>query len=376
MNRQLIALFILLCPSFIRAQVADTFLLKYAASKYDTIECTRIIRFDSKRSLYHVQDFYANGRMQMDAFYSSFDRNTKEGWQCNYRTNTKQGPYTAWHDNGQVAFTGNFRNGLASGRCRSWYPNGNPEADEGRRRGRLHGRVKYWTGQGEPEHDLKFRQGINRKPGKATYPYLTNLPAAYDRDTLIKWPLIIYLHGGSQRGTDLKKLYDSGIPDQVYRGRAFPFIIISPLGPLHLRFSTNDWFPDFFREITGKYRIDTTRIYLTGHSLGGNGTWYLAAKYPDRFAAIAPMSGFTSESIYIDRNIGNLMKIPLWAFHGKLDDVVPVEETERIIKRIRDIHPDMRYTAFPDDGHAINWLVYPGEDLYEWFLTKQRKHYP
>lgn len=360
--------FLLTNPEIIRAQVVDTFLLKYPASKNDTLVYKRMIRFDQEQKLYHVRDYYPNGKIQMEAGYSSFDRNIKEGWQCNYRTNTKEGLYKEWWENGQVKFSGNFKNGLATGRCQSWYRNGRIEADEGRLKGQLHGRVRYWSEQGDPEHDLNFRHGVNQNPKVVTYPYLPCLPKAYDADTVKKWPLIIYLHGGSQRGTNLKRLYDSGIPDQIYRGREFPFIIISPLCPLHLRWSTDDWFENFFSDITKKYRIDTTRIYLTGLSLGGNGTWYLAAKYPEKFSAIAPISGFTSESDYIDNNINKLIGIPIWAFHGRIDDVVPFEETERLIKRLEGKNQDLKFTAEPEAGHGIAWMVYPGEELYEWFL--------
>ncbi|MCX6223698.1 MAG: dienelactone hydrolase family protein [Bacteroidia bacterium] len=354
----------------VQAQVIDTFLLKYAASKNDTILYKRIIRFDERKKSYYVRDYYPTGQIQMEAHYSSFDKNIKEGWQCNYHSNTKQSFYQEWYENGQLKFSGRFKNGRATGRCQWWYGNGQREADEGRLNGQLHGRVRYWTEQGDPELDLKFKHGVNQNPKKVSYPYLPYLPKDYNTDTLKRWPLIIYLHGGSQRGTNLKKLYDSGIPDQIYRGREFPFIIISPLCPLHLRWSTDDWFENFFNEITCKYRIDTTRIYLTGLSLGGNGTWYIAEKYPEKFAAIAPISGFTSETDYIGKNINKLFEMPIWAFHGRTDDVVPFEETERIVKILEGNNKDLKFTAEPAVGHWMHWIVYPGDELYEWFLTK------
>ena len=372
MKFRILVLLAILSPGFIHAQDVDTFLLKYAVSKYDTIVYKRIIQFDKGQKLYHVRDYFETGKIQMDAYYSSFDRNIKEGWQCNYRTNTKQGMYKEWWGNGQIKFSGRFKNGLATGRCQWWYGNGRIEADEGRLKGQLHGRVRYWTEQGDLENDFRFRHGENQNPRKVSYPYLPYLPKDYNTDSLKRWPLIIYLHGGSQRGTDLTKLYDSGIPDQIYRGRAFPFVIISPLCPLHLRWTTDDWFGNFFREITGKYRIDTTRVYLTGLSLGGNGTWYIAEKYPEKFAAIAPISGFTGETDYIEKNINKLIDMPIWAFHGKIDDVVPFEETERMVKKLEGKNRNLKFTAEPEMGHGINWIVYPGEELYDWFLKFQR----
>lgn len=373
MKYRILTLLLFFSTGLARAQVMDTFLLKYATSKNETILYKRIIQFDKSKNSYHVRDYYENGQIQMDAYYRSFDKTIKEGWQCNYSTNTKQGLYEQWYENGQIEFSGRFNNGLATGRCQSWYVNGQMEADEGRLNGKLHGRVRYWTERGDPEHDLYFKHGVNQHPKKVSYPYLTYLPKGYDTDTFKEWPLIIYLHGGSQRGTDIKRLYDSGIPDQIYRGREFPFIVISPLCPSHLRWSTDDWFENFFNEIIDKYRIDTTRVYLTGASLGGEGTWYLAERYTDKFAAIAPMCGFTSASDYIEKNVHRLMDIPIWAFHGKSDDVVPFEETERIVKKLEGKNRNLRFTADPGVGHGIHWMVYPGKELYDWFLTKRRR---
>jgi predicted peptidase len=202
---------------------------------------------------------------------------------------------------------------------------------------------------------------------------LSYTPKDYNRDTLKRWPLIIYLHGGSRRGTDLIKLYADGIPDQLYRGREFPFIIIAPQCPEHIRWSTDNWFENLYKEVNDKYRIDTNRVYLTGFSLGGAGTWYIAAKYPDKFAVIAPMSGFTSHMDYIDNNIDMLIDMPIWAFHGKIDNVVPFEETERIIKKLDGKNKDLRFSVEPEVGHWINWLVYPNQELYDWFLKYDKR---
>jgi len=138
--------------------------------------------------------------------------------------------------------------------------------------GQLDGKVKHWTEQGKLQFDLSFDHGLNQNPKDVQYRYLSYTPKEYNTDTLKKWPLIIYLHGGSRRGTDLKKLYADGIPDQLYRGREFPFIIIAPQCPEHIRWSTDNWFENLYKEVNDKYRIDTNRVYLTGFSLGGAGT--------------------------------------------------------------------------------------------------------
>jgi predicted peptidase len=247
------------------------------------------------------------------------------------------------------------------------------EAKENWLNGQLHGKVKYWTKEGDLQFNLTFNHGLNQNPKDVHYQYLRYLPKNYKTDTLKKWPLIIYLHGGSDRGNDLNKLYSSGIPDQIFRGREFPFIIISPQCPEHIRWSTDNWFENFFEEVTGRYRIDTNRVYLTGFSLGGSGTWYLAAKYPDKFAAIAPISGFTSHMDFIDDNIDKLSNIPIWAFHGKIDNVVPFEETERIIIKLTGKNNELKFTIEPGVGHWIHWLIYPNQELYDWFLKHDKQ---
>jgi pimeloyl-ACP methyl ester carboxylesterase len=355
------------------AQESETFILRHALSKKETVVYKRVIRFIKRRNLYQVKDYFESGQIQMAAFYSSFDKNIKEGIQCNYRSNTKEGRYAEWYRDGRIAFRANFENGLMNGPCTSWYENGKKEAAENWRRGQLHGRARYWTEKGKLQFDLMFDHGLNKAPKAVHYRYLSWLPKGYGADAAKKWPLVIYLHGGSGRGSDLNKLYADGVPDQIYRGRDFPFVVAAPQCPEHIRWSTEDWFEAFYREVTDKYQIDRDRVYLTGVSLGGAGTWYLAEKYADKFAAIAPMSGFTSHMDYIGENIDRLIGMPIWAFHGKIDVVVPFEETERVVNMLEGKNRDMRFSVEPDVGHWIHWLVYPGQELYDWFLKHTRR---
>jgi pimeloyl-ACP methyl ester carboxylesterase len=370
-----IAIIISLIFSFglLKAQEIDTSFLHYVVSKGDTIIFKRIIQSDKNNNLLHVKDYFENGQIQMDAFYSSFDKHIKEEYQCNYYSNVKTGQYLEWYPNGQIEYSGNYKKGLRNGLCVSWYDNGQKEAEENWVNGQLQGEVKYWRLDGKLQFDLKFNHGLNQNPKNVDYQYLPYLPKDYNKDTLKVWPVIIYLHGGSDRGSNLNKLYSQGIPDQIYRGREFPFVIFSPQCPEHIRWSTDNWFENFYNDIKTKYRIDTNKIYLTGMSLGGSGTWYLATKYPTIFAAIAPMSGFTSHMDFIDDNIDKLATIPIWAFHGKVDNVVPFEETERIIKKLEGKNKDLRFTAEPNIGHWIHWVVYPNQELYDWFLKHDKR---
>jgi pimeloyl-ACP methyl ester carboxylesterase len=354
------------------APQTDTFLVQRSLSASKAIAYVRNVRFDEKDRLYHVRDFFENGQIQMEATYSSIDKQVKEDYQCNYRANTKEGDYREWYENGNLRYVGHFRHGLENGWCSEFSQNGHVEAEAVWKDGKLNGTARFWPEEGKPPLVLEFKNGVNQIPRKVKYEYIVHTPKHYVDFSEKQWPMIIYLHGGSDRGSDLKKVYSSGVPDQIYRGREFPFIVVAPQCPALLRWSTDDWFGTFFKEVTTKYRVDKNRVYLTGVSLGGEGTWYLAAKYPDLFTAIAPISGFTSRTTLIDKNVGKLAGLPIWAFHGELDLVVPVEETMRIIEQLKDRNPKLKFTIEPNVGHWMHWSVYPGDELYDWFLKHDK----
>ncbi len=372
--KQVATILILILTSIgLRAQRIDTFHLRYPVSKNDTVIYKRIIENLDDKNLIHVRDYYPNGQIQMEAYYSNFDKNIKEGLQCNYRTNTKEEKYREWSKNGQPIYAANYKNGLRDGLAVSWYKSGIKESEKFWRNAQLNGSCKYWNEKGDLEYAITFKNGINQSPETTSYHYITYLPADYAMESTKKYPLLIFLHGGSARGSDTLDLYDAGPFDQIYRGRNFPFIVVAPQCPKHLRWSTENWFEDFYIDLIKKYRVDTNRIYLTGVSLGGSGTWYLGTKYPDKFAAIAPMSGFTRHMDYISENIENLEKTPIWAFHGVSDQVVPVEETDYLLDRLTEINSQVKYTRVKNVGHWIHWLVYPGNELYDWLLKHDKR---
>ena len=368
-----IVILLIIYSGFLKAQESEIFVLHQALSKYDTIIYKRIIHFDRQDSLYHVRDFFENGQIQMEASYRSFDKQVKEEYQCNYFSNIKEGAYKEWFDDGQIEYIGNYKNGLRTGPAHSWYKNGRKEGEEYWMNGQLNGDIRYWDEEGNLQFDLKFKKGLNQHPKKVRYPFIDYLPSGYYSDTARRWPVIIFLHGGSARGSDTLDLYDYGPFDQIYRGRAFPFLIVAPQCPQHIRWSADDWFDNFYQDLINHYRVDTNRIYLTGASLGGSGTWYLAVKYPDKFAAIAPMSGFTRHMDYISIHIERLKQVPVWAFHGVLDTVVPYEETEYMVDKLKKINKQVKFTLESKVGHWIHHLIYPGNELYDWFLKYDKR---
>ena len=204
---------------------------------------------------------------------------------------------------------------------------------------------------------------------KTAYNYFLYLPEEYALRPQDKWPLIIYLHGGNPRGDDFQELQAYGIPYLVAREKKeFPFVIVAPQCRKGLSWDREEWFEPFFAEIKNKYRIDPERVYLTGSSMGGTGTLFLAEKHPETFAALAPMCGRIRE-LDLQRGARLIKHIPTWIFHGAKDRNVPLVESQLMVKELKRHLGVVELTVFPDLRHAnFTEEVYAKPFLYEWFL--------
>lgn len=132
---------------------------------------------------------------------------------------------------------------------------------------------------------LFISQSIAQEKLKVNYKHLTYLPKSYNTDTA-KYPLVIYLHGGSQKGNDLEKLKVYGLPYLVDKGKDFDFVMVSPRCPNGIYWSTENWFDSLYNEVTANYRIDKSRVYVSGVSMGGYGTYIAALDHPDRKSVV------------------------------------------------------------------------------------------
>ena len=209
-------------------------------------------------------------------------------------------------------------------------------------------------------------QGQNKQ--KANYKYLVYLPKDYSATTKT-YPLMIYLGGGSQRGDDLNKLKTFGPPALISKGQDFDFIIISPQCPEGKTWTSENWFDSLSTSLIPKYRIDSNRVYVTGISIGGYGTWQVAMDYPDKFAAIIPLCGGVNDSDTL--NISKIKHLPVWTFHGMTDDIIPIEETERVFKKLKVLKSPVKFTRIKNGDHGIQYL-YEDPKIYKWML-RQRK---
>ena len=199
------------------------------------------------------------------------------------------------------------------------------------------------------------------------YEYQLHLPPGAARageDGGPRWPLMIFLHGSGERGSDIARVKVHGPPRIAERDPAFPFILVSPLLP-----AGEDW--DLARRdalldhALATLPVDPARIYLTGLSRGGHATWRWAAAEPGRFAAIAPVAGRGDPA-----SACALTDIPTWAFHGDRDDVVTPEGSFAMARAIRACGGrSSRLTIYPDLGHNAWDPAYDDPALYLWLLS-------
>lgn len=204
--------------------------------------------------------------------------------------------------------------------------------------------------------------------------YLLFLPTGYHDDKKAKWPLIFFLHGAGERGTDLARVALHGPPRLVKTQPDFPFVLVSPQCPAG-RTWNDDVLLALLDEVERRLRIDPKRIYLTGISMGGFGTWSLGVNQPSRFAAIVPICGGGSTLPILlapPGRLAALKKLPVWAFHGGRDDVVAVAESERMIQALRSIGNEARLTIHPHAGHDSWTETYNDPGLWRWLLAQSR----
>jgi predicted peptidase len=202
---------------------------------------------------------------------------------------------------------------------------------------------------------------------KTQLQYLSWFPSDYKTHKDQKFPLLIFLHGSGERGIEIDKVKAWGPPSFVENRPDFPFIVISPQCPEGQWWNIED-LDLLLTRLLRKLRVDPDRVYLTGLSMGGFGTWQWATTYPSRFAAIAPVCG--GGDIQLADEIKN---IPVWAFHGQDDPVVPVKRATEMVDAVNESGGNAKLTIYPGVGHDSWRNAYADAELYTWFLSHKRK---
>ncbi len=199
--------------------------------------------------------------------------------------------------------------------------------------------------------------------------YLLHVPKSYQADG-DPWPLVLFLHGAGERGSDLNKVKAHGPPKLVEMGQSLPAIIVSPQSP------EGEWWNDqvdalsaLLDEVEKNYNVDPKRIYVTGLSMGGYGTWALGSSDPDRFAALLPICG-GGMSVMARR----LIDTPIWAFHGDADVVVALEESQRMVDALtRFGNKKTKFTVYPGVNHDSWTATYNNPEVWKWLLEQKRE---
>lgn len=235
--------------------------------------------------------------------------------------------------------------------------------------------------------------------------YLLYIPERFKKDE--KMPVLLFLHGNGERGNDINNVKVNGPLYEVENGRDFPFIIIAPQLPdfpkgyiQKLNEGNWDWskrfpmerkqfnaehrygelYPPYgwhwiekdliylINEIINNHNGDEKRVYITGLSYGGYGTWYMLSKYPELFAAGIPVCGAGDPNDV--KTIGNT---PVWLFHGGRDRIILPQWSLKMAEELDKIGGNVRVTIHEDLGHDCWWRVYSGHDVYEWMLKNTKR---
>lgn len=220
-----------------------------------------------------------------------------------------------------------------------------------------------------------------------TIRYMLFVPKDYRAEGK-KWPLMLFLHGlGECSKDDLSRVKIHGPAHIVDSRPDFPFVVVTPQLPPPagykegvaysskqvIAMAEKAWKPEeliqLVDHVVATLNIDKDRVYATGLSMGGYGTWRLVATYPDRFAAAVPICGGGDP----EKMALALSRVPIWAFHGAKDGTVPVEMSQKMVDAVKRAGGDVRLTVYPNAQHNSWTETYNNQELYDWLLA-QRRH--
>jgi len=213
------------------------------------------------------------------------------------------------------------------------------------------------------ESDARWWFALKKNQGAITHRYLSFLPKGY-QDGSASYPLILFLHGSGERGLDVEEVRKHG-PHKYLLAHDNPFIIIEP------QCDPGQWWHacavnDLLDEVCAKYRVDRERIYLTGLSMGGFGTWATIGETPSRFAAAVPICGRGDP-----REAARMKDLPIWIFHGAKDPTVPVKNSLDMATALSEVHGRVKITIYPEAQHDSWTEAYNTPELYQWLLRQR-----
>ncbi|GAA4430987.1 dienelactone hydrolase family protein [Bremerella cremea] len=219
------------------------------------------------------------------------------------------------------------------------------------------------TVQAEEKEPAALSEETFDLPGGKQMHFLLYLPKGYEEQE--HWPLVLFLHGAGERGDDLSKVKKHGPPKLVENGQEFPFIMIAPQCPQGTWWITEDLVA-LMDHIVEIHNVDESRVYVTGLSMGGRGTWQVAGAMSDKLAAIAPICGPSQVEV-----VEKIVNIPTWVFHGAKDPVVKVSQSEEMVKLLKEKGGNPKLTIYPEALHDSWTETYDNEEVFKWLLSHQ-----
>jgi predicted peptidase len=236
-----------------------------------------------------------------------------------------------------------------------------------------------------PEVSLPLEPLVFKDKDGRQLPYRLMKPDGYDAGK--KYPLVVFLHGAGERGTDNAKQMTHGVPQFASKeNRAeYPCFLIAPQCPANVKWVDVDWSAashtipkemteparltiELIEAIAKEFSIDKKRIYITGLSMGGFGTWDLVARYPDLFAAAVPVCGGADEA-----TAEKIKNLPIWAFHGGKDGVVKTVRSRNIIAALEKAGGKPKYVEYPNIGHDAWNPAYKDAEMFKWLFAQTKE---
>ena len=250
----------------------------------------------------------------------------------------------------------------------------------------LLGSMSMAQGSAEADWEKLYARGEYRNSDGATLKYRLLRPEKLEEGQ--RYPLVIFLHGAGERGDDNRRQLVHGMREftRADRRKEFPAFVLAPQCPSNQKWVDVPWDapkheqPERAAEALGlcvelidqlqkELPIDDRRLYLTGLSMGGFGTFDAIARWPDRFAAAIPICGGGDTR---QETVSRYRALPLWVFHGGKDSIVRPERSREMIAALKEIGGEPRYTEYPDAGHDSWTQTYADEAVFRWLFSQQR----
>jgi predicted peptidase len=225
--------------------------------------------------------------------------------------------------------------------------------------------------------------------GGRAYRYEVYVPADYA--TKSNWPAILFLHGAGERGDDGLFQTQVGLAPAIRQNASrYPAIVVMPQVPRDSQWvgAPGDMAVAALQQTMREFRVDPSRVYVTGLSMGGHGTWYVAYRHPELFAAIVPICGWVRDfpqfrgsvpvvagdsASIMPSLVQRLGKVPIWIFHGEIDPAVNVSGSREPAAALKAASANVRYTEFLGMGHNVWDAVYGSDEFTRWLFAQQRR---